>query len=104
MCTEADLFTNEQERCEREADGFETPRVGVQGYRRVVSARPATTEYRVWSEVKTFDEEADASHVVAEFRFLQEASDYASYCRDRGASVVITGPYGFTSVCNPATS
>jgi hypothetical protein len=62
----------------------------------------ATTEYKVWAMVKTFTEEPDAYHVVAQFRFLQEALDYVNYCTDRisdsGDTVVLTGPYGMASV------
>ena len=61
------------------------------------SARPATTEYRVWAVVTTWMEEAPASHVVAEFRFLQEALDYVADVTRRGTPVTLTGPYGMAS-------
>lgn len=62
-----------------------------------MQARPATTDYKIWAEVRTFSEEASAMHVVAEFRFLQEALDYVRYANKLGSNVVLTGPYGIAS-------
>ena len=62
----------------------------------------AKTEYKVWASVKTFLEEPDAYHVIAQFRFLQEALDYVEYCidrlRDTNETIVLTGPYGMASI------
>lgn len=64
-----------------------------------IPALPATTDYRVWARVRSVVEEADALHVVAEFRFLQEALDYVRYSTEKhGADVVLTGPYAMVSI------
>lgn len=65
---------------------------------RTQPARPATTEYRAWAPVKSFEEEAPAFHVVAEFRYFQELLDYRENVRSHGADVVLTGPCGYVSV------
>lgn len=51
--------------------------------------------YRFWAREPHYAEEPPQSKIVACFMFLQEALDYANYCQQRGASYVLTGPYGF---------
>lgn len=46
-------------------------------------------DYQVWGAGQSYLEQPPQLTCYAQFRFLQEAIDYAQYCRARGCNVVL---------------